>query len=332
MHEEYTSGQPAVINDPDGFVNVRQAPDARSQIVTKIQRDEFFLCRPDQSDWWHVCDSFGNKGFMHSDRITLTKNLSEDEVDRLLLNPKYAEGDELVGISELYLNRNPDGLVAGDLMIPGANALHANESRTAFIYLDCYMDGPHHTILFSKDARSSLSDALEVHRSDKLNSGVATQEEVQRGWSKLAAACSKVPYRHFKTLQGLALGDDIEKVMGIFGAYYDKSSVDGLDLYRWGFAGRVNYQDKILNAGVFEDSQRAEWFERCISQKKRIVLKEDEWSRLRTKLKEGDSELVGDLPIMATKGPRVIGDYGFYVTAFVRDGKLSALEYVQGVP
>lgn len=60
-----TKAQLAVIEDPDGFVNVRSRPDAKSDGVLKIQGHEFFTCEPSESDWWRVKDFSDNGGYMH---------------------------------------------------------------------------------------------------------------------------------------------------------------------------------------------------------------------------------------------------------------------------
>lgn len=333
MDEEYSKGKVAIVSDPDGFVNVRKAPDAAAEIVAKIQQDEFFLCRPDESEWWHVCDSFGNKGFMHHSRIKLAKDLSEPEVDRLFVNPEYATDDEFVGARELYLKRNGKELIAGDLKIPGINALHSNNDLQQFVFIRCYMDDLRETLLFSDNPPAAVLDCLEVYRKDG-GEDLATRGEIKRGWTKLAAAAVKVPQRHFRTRHGLTLGDDIQTVIRTFGTYYNKRSMDDLDIYEWGFPGRRYYADKLLTAAVFDDDLRAHTFEDCLSQSKRFSLTENESRRLKSKLEDGDSQLLGSMPAIETKGPRVSKnyDYGFYATAFVRKGKLIALQYVTGAP
>ncbi len=39
-----TFGQIAIINDPDGWTNVRTKPDAKSQVIHKVFENEVFWC------------------------------------------------------------------------------------------------------------------------------------------------------------------------------------------------------------------------------------------------------------------------------------------------
>lgn len=59
----------AVISDPDGYVNVRQAPSADSAAVAHIKEGERFITIPANGDWWWVRTNSGATGFVHSSRI-----------------------------------------------------------------------------------------------------------------------------------------------------------------------------------------------------------------------------------------------------------------------
>lgn len=67
----------AVINDKDGFVNIRKDKSARSALVGKIHDDDIFLCGDeddnDKSDWIKIYrqdfDRNGIDGFIHKSRI-----------------------------------------------------------------------------------------------------------------------------------------------------------------------------------------------------------------------------------------------------------------------
>ena len=61
----------AVIEDADGFVNVRAAPGARSGIVATIRSGERFAVTPEGSAWWRVRAPDGTTGFVHASRIRL---------------------------------------------------------------------------------------------------------------------------------------------------------------------------------------------------------------------------------------------------------------------
>jgi hypothetical protein len=64
--------RPGIINDPDGYSNVRDKPDKNSQITAKFIKDEVFYYTPtNDSDWWCVYKEEGGKqvGYIHKSRI-----------------------------------------------------------------------------------------------------------------------------------------------------------------------------------------------------------------------------------------------------------------------
>ena len=61
----------AVIQDADGWTNVRTGPGTNYQIVTRIYDGEKFTVRPDRSNWWQVRSTSGASGYMHVSRIRL---------------------------------------------------------------------------------------------------------------------------------------------------------------------------------------------------------------------------------------------------------------------
>lgn len=63
----------AVIDDPDGFTNVRSQADRQGQIVAKIQKNEIFYTYDQDKNWWQVRTSDGKTGYVHITRIKLKK-------------------------------------------------------------------------------------------------------------------------------------------------------------------------------------------------------------------------------------------------------------------
>jgi hypothetical protein len=66
------AGPRGVINDPDGFTNVRAEPREKTAIVARVKTGEVFeYGRPgaDGSEWWKVTLASGKKGWMHFSRI-----------------------------------------------------------------------------------------------------------------------------------------------------------------------------------------------------------------------------------------------------------------------
>ena len=61
----------AVINDPDGFTNVRDTPSTSGAIVARINDGERFSTRVQQRPWWRVRLENGTEGWVHRSRIRI---------------------------------------------------------------------------------------------------------------------------------------------------------------------------------------------------------------------------------------------------------------------
>jgi uncharacterized protein YgiM (DUF1202 family) len=61
----------AVIDDPDGFVNIRTGPGASTAIAGVIKTGEIFTVTPLDTTWWPVRTSGGITGYVHKSRIAL---------------------------------------------------------------------------------------------------------------------------------------------------------------------------------------------------------------------------------------------------------------------
>lgn len=61
----------AVIDDPDGYTNIRAQPNGQSLIVGRIERGTSFRTHPQNSEWWKVRIAGNQIGFIHRSRIVL---------------------------------------------------------------------------------------------------------------------------------------------------------------------------------------------------------------------------------------------------------------------
>jgi hypothetical protein len=78
----------AIIQDKDGFVNVRASGDINSEIVGKISEGELFSYIEAKTEWFTVSKPTYRKpveGFVHRSRIQPLDELSKQEVRKLLL-------------------------------------------------------------------------------------------------------------------------------------------------------------------------------------------------------------------------------------------------------
>ena len=60
-----TPGRPAMIDDKDGWSNIRHAPSPNSTIIRRIQRTEVFYVNGTNDSWCHVVTDAGEEGWMH---------------------------------------------------------------------------------------------------------------------------------------------------------------------------------------------------------------------------------------------------------------------------
>lgn len=63
----------AVINDPDGYTNLRKAPDGKSAIIGRVDKENSFSTHPQAGDWWQVRVDGNTQGYMHKSRILMVR-------------------------------------------------------------------------------------------------------------------------------------------------------------------------------------------------------------------------------------------------------------------
>ena len=66
-----------IINDADGYTNIRKEASTKSQIVGKILQNEYFFYEEYNSNWCKITTQNKVKGFVHKSRI---KNIDENQV------------------------------------------------------------------------------------------------------------------------------------------------------------------------------------------------------------------------------------------------------------
>lgn len=64
---------PAVIDDPDGYTNVRSSASTQAAILARVEDGEVFTTFPQQGDWWQVRTADGTIGYMAASRIRLSQ-------------------------------------------------------------------------------------------------------------------------------------------------------------------------------------------------------------------------------------------------------------------
>lgn len=62
----------AVINDPDGYTNIRSGQSSSTTIVARVDDGEVFLTKPAPGkDWWPVRTADGQYGYIHRSRVRI---------------------------------------------------------------------------------------------------------------------------------------------------------------------------------------------------------------------------------------------------------------------
>lgn len=61
----------AVINDPDGYTNLRMGPGTDHGVITQVRDREVFEVLTQAGDWWQVRTEHGKVGYMHRSRVRL---------------------------------------------------------------------------------------------------------------------------------------------------------------------------------------------------------------------------------------------------------------------
>lgn len=61
----------AVIDDPDGYTNVRSGQGSQYSTIDRVVEGEVFFTIPQQADWWPVRTKGNKMGYMHRSRIRL---------------------------------------------------------------------------------------------------------------------------------------------------------------------------------------------------------------------------------------------------------------------
>ncbi|WKN43521.1 SH3 domain-containing protein [Tunicatimonas pelagia] len=69
----------AIINDADGYTNVRDGKSSQSNIIDKIYKNELFYFHPEAGENWLIVNKFWNVyGYVHRSRIQSIETLTTD--------------------------------------------------------------------------------------------------------------------------------------------------------------------------------------------------------------------------------------------------------------
>jgi Bacterial SH3 domain len=89
----------AIIDDKDGFTNVREEPNVKSKIIGKIKEGELFFCFSNEKhkDWFAVDIKNNNKlsGYVHKSRIKFVEELPKLNKRKSIKDTIYLRNDSI---------------------------------------------------------------------------------------------------------------------------------------------------------------------------------------------------------------------------------------------
>jgi hypothetical protein len=78
--QDASSYKKAVINDPDGYTNIRDGRSVNYNIVARIYENEIFYAYPSNtSNWYPVITKNGTQGYVHNSRISFLNNSNSNQ-------------------------------------------------------------------------------------------------------------------------------------------------------------------------------------------------------------------------------------------------------------
>lgn len=114
----------AVIDDPDGYSNVRDGPSTRAKILTRIEEGEAFTTFAQTGGWWQVRTADGTVGWM----------------DRALIKPLSPRGSGVAPVAVADEVRETDPTVASaataGAILPGSSERRLTEGDLAALSAD----------------------------------------------------------------------------------------------------------------------------------------------------------------------------------------------------
>jgi uncharacterized protein YgiM (DUF1202 family) len=69
--DNFSYSRTAVINDPDGYTNIRKEASKKSPVIGKVKKGEKFRVAVTDGAWWPILTGSGLAGFIDSNRVKL---------------------------------------------------------------------------------------------------------------------------------------------------------------------------------------------------------------------------------------------------------------------
>ncbi len=129
-NEEYTT-KIGLINDPDGYTNVRLKPDSESLVVGTISKNEYFFYTISNSNWYSVKTLKGLKGYVHKSRINNANNNKQICATINSIDPSDSSYDKDTIVNINSLNKKTPFLIK-ELIYPRLNQQEKSDNTILF--------------------------------------------------------------------------------------------------------------------------------------------------------------------------------------------------------
>lgn len=234
----------ALIDDPDGYVNLRTEANTQSKVLTRIKENEVFLvARRSEGEWYEAKTLGGAKGYVHQAHFRTVQSMAELGKWALVNSlPMARSPDWLLTQDHLETLLSPErsAILAADGFISGWQWFRNADSGQTMV-LDLYTDNfPITTILFS-DAHA---DEFIGEQDDPLimsMSNATSPEDIRAHWRDFAGQARTLDPKYFVTEQGVKLGASVDEVVAIYGKPHRHAKEGKLQTLWWDYKGRQDF-------------------------------------------------------------------------------------------
>jgi len=209
----------AVINDSDGYTNVRKAADPHSKVVLKIEEDQLFLCETGKDAWWKAKDFFGNEGFIHKSKVLFYTDLNKKEKEAYKGSLLGQIRDSVRVRNRAEPSKESPGIYYGSFDI--------HKQLKQFCLSESACEGAHSMdlLFIGEDTPDVILEHVPHHPDWNINN-------IRKALPLLISNSSPTT-EVFTTVRGLALGSGVDHAIKLFGRPHNKKVEDGVEILTW---------------------------------------------------------------------------------------------------
>jgi hypothetical protein len=258
----YADFRLAVINDPDGYTNVRKAPDPKSDVLFKVTKNEFFLCETGKGSWWKAKDFFQNTGFIHKNRVRFYQDLSGKEKEPGYWAWALSLTDGFEDMETHWID---------DQTIPSYGSWTFNRDLGQLYQESIECDGAHH-----REVLFYFQDPPEAVIKEITGDLEAMKKAIPKVVKKIPTS-----NRVFKTRRGITLGQGPEVSIRVFGKPHLREEQGDLEIlqWQWSYASEISANFEWLEkapsfwrtAGARQTQEKASYSVKLFYRKEKLI-------------------------------------------------------------